>query len=139
MSIIVQLIINSGRNVSGVPSTLEVMSRGFEVPLLPFLSPMAGAFGSFLTGSATVSNIMFGNFLSQASMVMGMSGAVILSLELVGAAVGNMISLPDILAAEAVVGLKDKTREVLRGVALPCLIYLVLVGVIGMLVIELAK
>ncbi len=65
MSIMVQLIINSGFNLSGLPSTLKVISKGFEVPALPFLAPIAGAFGSFLTGSATISNIMFGNFLTR--------------------------------------------------------------------------
>ncbi len=134
MSIITQLIINSGFNLSGFPSTLKVISKGFEVSALPLLAPIAGAFGSFLTGSATISNIMFGNFLNTASQIMNMNAAKILALELVGAAAGNMIALADVLAAEAVVGLRNKTRDVLKAVIVPCLIYVIIVGAIGLLV-----
>jgi len=134
MSIIVQLIINSGNNLSGIPSSLSLIAKGFEVSALPLLAPMVGAFGSFLTGSATISNIMFGNFLNTASQIMNMNTAKILALELVGAAAGNMIALADIIAAEAVVGLRNKTRYVLKGVIIPCLIYIIIVGLVGLLV-----
>lgn len=133
MSIITQLIINSGFNLSGLPSALKVISKGFEVQALPFLAPIAGAFGSFLTGSATISNIMFGNLLNTASQVMNMNPSKILALELVGAAAGNMIALADVLAAEAVAGLRNKTRDVLKGVIVPCSIYVIIVGAIGLL------
>jgi lactate permease len=134
MSIIVQLIINSGNNLSGIPSSLSLIAKGFEISALPLLAPMVGAFGSFLTGSATISNIIFGNFLNTASQIMNMNTAKILALELVGAAAGNMIALADIIAAEAVVGLRNKTRYVLKGVIIPCLIYIIIVGLVGLLV-----
>jgi lactate permease len=135
MSIAAQLIINSGFNLSGKPSLLSMIAKGFEVSFLPFLAPFVGASGSFLTGSATVSNIMFGNFLNTASKVMDFDAAKILALGLVGAAAGNMIALADIITAEAVVGLHNKTRFVLKGVIVPCLVYLFVVGFIGLLVI----
>lgn len=137
MSIVVQLIINSGNNLSGITSALGVIAEGFEVAALPLLAPIVGAFGSFLTGSATISNLMFGNFLSKAGQIMRMDTAKILALELVGAAAGNMIALADIVAAEAVVGLKNQTRYVLKGVIIPCLIYAVMVGLVGLLVVRL--
>lgn len=133
MATIVQLMINSGNNFSGLPSSLEFIARGFENKSLPFLAPIMGALGSFLTGSVTVSNIMFGNFMQTASKVIGFNGGIILSLELVGAAAGNMIALADILAAEAVVGLHDQERQVLKGVIIPCAIYVLLTGLLGML------
>jgi lactate permease len=136
MSMIVQLIINSGNNLTGIPSVLQVLARGFETKALPFLAPLIGMFGSFLTGSATLSNIMFGNLLNTASLAMGMSGAIILALGLSGAAAGNMIALADIIVAEAVVGMRNKTKEVLKKVIVPCLIYVVLVGLIGLLVVR---
>lgn len=136
MSIAAQLIINSGFNLSGKLSLLSMIAKGFEVSFLPFLAPFVGAFGSFLTGSATVSNIMFGNFLNTASKVMNFDTAKILALGLVGAAAGNMIALADVITAEAVVGLHNKTRFVLRAVIIPCLIYLVIVGIFGLLLVN---
>lgn len=134
MSTIVRLMINSGRNLSGIPSSLELLAKGLETQFLPFFAPIIGSFGSFITGSATVSNIMFGSFLSTAGRQMGFNPSVILALELVGAAAGNMIAISDVLAAEAVVGLKREERGVIRGVIIPCTIYVLLAGIIGMLV-----
>ena len=95
------------------------------------MAPIVGAFGSFLTGSVTISNIMFGNSLALAAKELGLSVDTILALIVVGAAAGNMIALADIIVAEAVVGLKNEERKVLRGVIIPCLIYVILVGIIG--------
>lgn len=136
MSTLVQLMINSGQNFSGFPSLLQVIARSFETKFLPFWSPFIGAFGSFLTGSVTISNIMFGNFLSIASRVLNIDAAKILALELVGAAAGNMIALADMLAAEAVVGLQHKERQILKRVILPCIIYVFLTGLFGVLIVN---
>jgi lactate permease len=134
MSTMVQLMINSGNNLTGLPSSLEIIAKGFEVKALPMLAPFVGMFGAAITGSATISNIMFGSLLNTASRVMNMNSSVILALELVGAAAGNMIALADVIVAEAAVGLKNQTRNVLKGVIIPCIIYVSIVGVIGFIV-----
>lgn len=131
-SALVQLMINSGNNTSGISSAITLIAKIFETNLLPFFTPFISAFGSFLTGSVTVSNIMFGNFFSTAGSDLGYSVAVTLSLAVVGAAAGNMIALADMLAAQAVLGVKNQEREILKGVFIPCLIFLVMIGTIGM-------
>ncbi len=135
MSAFVQLMINSGQNYSGLPAAITLVAKGFETNWLPFFAPFIGAFGAFITGSATVSNIMFGNFFSVAGQALGFSVAVILSLGVVGASAGNMIALADMLAGEAVVGVKNQERRILKGVIIPCAVYLLLVGIIGMTII----
>lgn len=135
ISIMVQLMINSGQNISNNLSFLQIMAINFRTSLLPFISPFIGAFGSFLTGSVTISNIMFGSILQSTSIVMGFNTAIILSLELVGAAAGNMIALADIIPALTVVGLKGQEREVVKNVIIPCSIYVLLVGLVGLLII----
>ena len=135
MSSIVQIMINSGQNTSGLPAAIKLIAKGFETSLLPFFAPFIGAFGSFITGSATVSNIMFGNFFNTASIDLGLNVAVILALGVVGAAAGNMIALADILAAEAVTKIKNSEIQIIKGVIVPCVIYLILVGLIGILII----
>ena len=42
-----------------------------------------------------------------------------------------MIALADILTAEAVAGVKNSEVQVLKGVIVPCLVYLLIVGLIG--------
>jgi lactate permease len=132
ISVMAQLMVNSGQNFSGKISMLNIIASSFSSTFLPLLAPVIGAFGSFLTGSATVSNIMFGGIFSDSASVLGLNVAVILSLQLVGAAAGNMIALADILPAQAVVGLNGQERKVIKNVIIPCLIYVFLVGIFGL-------
>lgn len=134
MLAMVQIMMNSGQNLSGLPSAITLIAKGFETTLLPFFTPFVGAFGGFMTGSVTVSNIMFGTLFSTAATNLGLSVSIILALAVVGAGAGNMIALADILTAEAVVGVKNKEREILKGVFIPCLIYLTILGIIGLII-----
>ncbi len=134
MSSMVQIIINSGQNFSGLPSALSLMSSLFETRLIPLFAPFIGGFGAFITGSVTLSNVMFGNLFNLTALNIGFNPSIIMSLGVAGAAAGNMIALADILTAEAVVGEKNKEREVLKGVIIPCLTYLVILGIIGLLI-----
>jgi len=136
ISIMVQLMINSDKNISGISSFLQIIALNFKTSFLPFLAPFAGAFGSFLTGSATISNIMFGSIFQSASIAMGFNTVIILSLQVVGAAAGNMIALADIIPALTVVSLKGQEREIIKRVIIPCSIYVTLVGIVGLLIIQ---
>ncbi|HAQ02897.1 TPA: hypothetical protein DEP30_02350 [Candidatus Nomurabacteria bacterium] len=134
MLAMVQLMINGGNNSSGIYSAITLITNSFSTTWLPFFTPFVGAFGAFMTGSVTVSNIMFGNLFHVASLKLNLYSSAILSLGVVGAAAGNMIALADILTAEAVTGLKNSETKVLKGVIVPCLIYLSIIGLIGILV-----
>ena len=130
MSIVVQLMVTSGNNNSGALSIIDYIADVFETRLLPIWTPFIGAFGSFITGSATISNLLFGSFIANAALSLGFNVSKILGLELVGASAGNMIALADILSAETVVGIRGEERKVLKGVIIPCLIYIVLAIVV---------
>lgn len=136
MLAMVQIMINSGHNYSGLLSILSVITEIFDTKLLPFFVPFIGAFGAFMTGSVTVSNIMFGNLFNIAAIHLSLNSSIILALGVVGAAAGNMIALADILTAEAVTGIKNGELAVIKGVLIPCLTYLLLLGIIGMIVLN---
>jgi lactate permease len=135
LAAMVQIMINSGQNFSGIPSSLDYLARGVTSFLLPFWAPIIGAFGSFITGSATVSNVMFGDLLSVAGQTLHMDSAKILALALVGGAAGNMVALADILAATTVVGIKNEEYKVLKTVFPYCAIYVLLAWMVGLLII----
>ena len=136
MSVVSQIMVNSVHNPAALPSMVDFLAINVKNILLPLWAPVVGAFGSFLTGSATVSNLMFGNFLAATAGDLSLSVDKILALAVVGGAAGNMIALADIIAAEAVVGLKNEERKVLKGVIIPCAIYVLLVGIVGLLIIS---
>lgn len=133
MSTMIQMMISSGNNLSGNASVLSVITNKLNGSVLPFIVPYIGAFGSFLTGSITISNILFGSILVQASGLFGLNATKILALQISGAAIGNSMAISDIMAAEAVVGMKNKTRKVIRGVIGACLVCLSILGIVGVL------
>jgi lactate permease len=135
MLAMIQIMINSGNNTSGLSSAISIITKMFDTAVLPFFVPFIGAFGAFMTGSVTVSNIMFGNLFHMAALHLSMNSSIILALGVVGAAAGNMIALADILTAEAVTGLKNSEVSVLKGVIIPCLIYLSILGIIGIIIL----
>lgn len=136
MSTVVQLMASSGQNFSTLPSLLEIISQKLHTLNLPFFAPFIGAFGAFLTGSATVSNLMFGNLLKNAAQTLNLNVAKILALELVGAAAGNMLALSDMLAAETIVGLRHQERYLIKQLIIPCGVYVLLAGLIGILIVK---
>lgn len=127
----VQVLILSAHNEAGLPGALQVIAASIDPALLPWISPFVGAFGSFMAGSATVSNLLFGSIQADLAAAAGVSLANVLALQLVGAGVGNMVALSNILAVEATVGQTGNEAAILRKLAIPCLIYLALAAGVG--------
>jgi lactate permease len=115
--------------ISGI---LQSLSTVVVSSFLPLYAAFLGAFGSFLAGSATVSNLLFGEIQFQAAQKVGITTNLVLALQLVGAGVGNMIALANILAVQAAVGMKDQEASILKKLLLPCFIYLIFVGICGL-------
>ena len=103
----------------------------------PLLAPALGALGSFVTGSATASNVLFSSLQAQTAQALGLPVAWLLAAQTLGAAVGNIVCPHNIVAGAATVGLAGREAEVLRRTLLPCLVYLVAAGALAMVVVRL--
>ncbi len=112
---------------------LETIASHLIGPGLLYYSAFIGAFGSFLAGSATVSNLLFAQIQFLGSSSMHLPHSLILALQLTGAAAGNMIALPNILAVQAAVGEEGKEREALLALILPCGVYLMIATIVVLL------
>jgi len=123
----------TGYNSSGITSMVNIIANVFKSSLLIFFSPFIGAFGAFIAGSATVSTILFGSFQYSVAIDLGLSVSVLLALQVIGAGIGNMIALTNIVAAEATVKIHGYEHEIIRKTIIPCLIYLILVVILGLL------
>ncbi len=130
---IVQLLIVSSNNFSNLPGMLDQLTIFLLNDVFLIFSPILGVFGSFLSGSATVSNILFGALQVNAAQIIGVSGFLVLALQVVGAGIGNMLSLTNIVAAQATVNLKGMELIILKRTLVPALIYLLVVIIIGLL------
>lgn len=136
MLAMVEIMKNSGYNLSDIPSAINIIARALESRFLPLFAPFAGSFGALMTGSVTASSVMFGSLFNTTAISMGINSSIILALLVVGAGIGNMVALADILTAEAVLGEKNAEIKIVKGVLVPCLTCLALVGIIGMIIIK---
>ncbi|MBI1368443.1 MAG: L-lactate permease [Planctomycetes bacterium] len=134
----VRVYINSGTNAAGLDSMPHVMAQWVAVHVggvWPMFAGVIGAMGAFIAGSNTVSNLMFSEFQYGVATRLGLSGAMIVALQSVGAAAGNMIAIHNVVAASATVGLLGREGQTLRKTVLPTLYYLIVIGVLGLIAV----
>jgi len=103
----------------------------------PLLAPALGALGSFVTGSATASNVLFSTLQAQTAQALGLPVAALLAAQSFGAAIGNVVCPHNLVAGAATVGLAGREAEILRRTLWPCLLYLALGGALTLLVASL--
>jgi len=134
----VRIFINSGINgadLASMPVTTANFAAGLVGDAFPALSATVGALGAFIAGSNTVSNMMFSQFQFEVAQTLTISSAVVVALQAVGAAAGNMIAIHNVVAASATVGLLGREGATLRKTIIPTLYYLFVTGVIGLVAI----
>ncbi|MGO4886688.1 L-lactate permease [Anaerobacillus sp. MEB173] len=130
----VQVFINSGVNTSGYDSMPIVLAEGISHIFganWPLVAPTIGAIGAFVAGSNTVSNMMFGLFQFGVADNIGVNPAVVVALQAVGGAAGNMICVHNVVAASAAVGLIGKEGRLIRKTLLPMTYYVIFAGGLG--------
>lgn len=133
----VQIMVHSGNNWSGFQGMIAIIAEAANTRALPFVAPFIGVFGAFIAGSATVSNLLFGQFQASSASILGFDVAIILSLQIVGAGIGNMIALTNIVAAQATVKLHGEERAILRRTFWPAMLYAGAAGLFGLILIYL--
>lgn len=135
----VRIYINSGLNPTGLPGMPIAMAEwvaGNVGDIYPFFAPSIGALGAFIAGSNTVSNLMFTLFQYGVAAKLAMPSFIIVALQAVGAAAGNMIAIHNVVAASATVGFLGKEGMVLRKTIWPTIYYLIIVGLLGIIFIS---
>ena len=96
--------------------------------MFPLISPFIGAFGSLVAGSKTVSNIMFMNLQFEAALIVGLPTMLIAMSQSIGAAVGNMVCIHNIVAVTATTNATGKEGKLLVAATPPCVIYALLLA-----------
>ena len=135
----VRILINSGVNLGGLPSMPRAMAELVASSVghvYPFFAPAVGALGAFIAGSNTVSNLMLAQFQFDTAQLIGVSGAMLVATQAVGAAAGNMIAIHNVVAASATVGLLGREGAVLRMTIIPTIYYLVMAGLLTLIAIH---
>ncbi|MGJ7922119.1 L-lactate permease [Neobacillus sp. LXY-4] len=130
----VQVFSNSGLNAADLISMPQYIAQSFANNLGAiwiFVAPFLGELGAFITGSATVSTLTFAPIQYNVANQIGLDPQIVLALQLVGGAAGNMICVHNVVAASAVVGLEGKEGEIIRKTLIPAIVYGLLIGTAG--------
>jgi lactate permease len=115
----------SGMTYSLAEGASKVFGRFY-----PFFSPAIGTLGTFMTGSNTNSNVVFGLLQKQTAELAGLSVPVILAAQTAGGSIGSMLAPAKILVGCSTVGLAGKEGPVL-GITMKY--GLIITGFIGLL------
>jgi lactate permease len=132
----VRILINSGVNDFGYSSMPIAMAEWVANTMgwiYPAFAASVGALGAFIAGSNTVSNMMLSQFQFSTATNLGLTGSLMVSLQAVGAAAGNMIAIHNVVAASATVGMLGREGYILRKTILPTIYYVVFAGIIGLI------
>lgn len=130
----VQVFINSSGGAAGyeqMPIALAEGVANLAGSAWPFFSTFIGGLGAFVGGSNTVSNMMFALFQFGVGERIFADPLWIVALQAVGGASGNIITVHNVVAASAVVGLIGKEGAVIRKTLLPFCYYALMTGSIG--------
>ena len=80
----------------------------------PLFAPLVGSLGTFVSGSATTSNILFTEFQLSIANAIGLPNVAMVAAQGVGAAIGNLIAPHNIIAGCATVGLVGREGAIMR-------------------------
>lgn len=136
----VQIMLNTNNNPHGLETMLKLMAQFFANlagDAYVAVAPSIGILGAFFSGSNTVSNILFSGLQFDAAKLVGLDPVIILALQNVGGAIGNMICINNIVAVSATVGLLGKgEHKLLTYNLLPCALYMLLAVSVGIVLLS---
>ncbi|MFW5499256.1 MULTISPECIES: L-lactate permease [unclassified Maridesulfovibrio] len=114
-----------------MPLALAEAVSGLAGHTWPMFASFVGGLGSFITGSNTVSDLLFAEFQWGVAAKLDLPRQIIVAAQGVGGAMGNMICIHNIVAACAVVGLSGMEGAILKRTVWPFLVYGVVVGIVA--------
>lgn len=129
-------VVDSLLNPNAYPSMPLAMAKAVAAVAgssWPMLASFVGGLGSFITGSNTVSDLLFAEFQWGVAAQLSMPRQIIVAAQVVGGAMGNMVCIHNIVAVCAVVGLTGREGALLKRCFLPFVLYGLVVGIVASL------
>ena len=118
---------------SGMITTMATTTVDATGAFYPFISPLIGAAGSFITGSATTSGVLFGKLQADSALVIGaneIGQAWLAAANAAGACVGKIISPQSIAIGVAAVGLRGVESQIMQFAIKVFLPFIIIMGAI---------
>jgi lactate permease len=90
--------------------------------------------GSFFAGSATVSNLTFAGIQDSIARTLGFDRTSILALQSVGAAMGTIVAISNIVAVSSILELVNQEGLILKRTGIPLIVYGLIAGLSGLII-----
>ena len=127
MSIVALAKVMGYSGMIGVIAQILVLVTGDFYPLI---APLIGALGTFVTGSDTSANVLFGGLQVEAANAIGMNPYWLAAANTAGATAGKMISPQSIAVATAATGIIGSEGKILQATLKVCAIYVIIIGLV---------
>lgn len=115
---------------SGMTSSISFGLCAITGNFYPLISPLLGAIGTFVTGSDTSANILFGGLQVEAAKSLSIDPYWIASANTAGATAGKMISPQSIAIATSATGLIGQEGKIFSSTIKYCIGYVIVLGII---------
>ncbi|MDR2489210.1 MAG: L-lactate permease [Desulfovibrio sp.] len=135
-AIVSAIAAGTAQKMPSMPLALATATAGMLGSIWPMFASYIGGLGAFITGSHTVSNMLFGQFQWDMAGQLNLPKVVILGCQSAGGAMGNMVCIHNIIAACTVVGLVDREGEILKKTVIPFILYGLAVGTVALILLS---
>lgn len=115
---------------SGMTSSISFGLCAMTGTFYPLISPLLGAIGTFVTGSDTSANILFGGLQVEAAKSLSIDPYWIAAANTAGATAGKMISPQSIAIATSATGLIGSEGKIFGSTLKFCLGYVLILGIL---------
>ena len=99
-------------------------------PVYPFVAPLIGVLGAFITGSGTSTNVLFGNLQLETALSLNLNPYWITAANVMGAGIGKMVCPQNIAIGAGAIGITGSDSKILAAVFKYFVMYALLAGVI---------
>ncbi len=124
---------------SGMTAQLAQGAAAVSGGFYPLFAPLVGILGSFITGSNTNSNIIFGKFQFSVAESLGVSTVLMCGLQSIAGSVGVSIGPTNILMAASATGMSGQESRIYKKVMAFVLLAALALGVINFLLLMVFK
>lgn len=115
---------------SGMINAIAIVLVAVTGSFFPIISPMLGALGTFVTGSDTSANLLFGKLQAEVAESINVNPYWLAASNTAGATIGKMISPQSIAVAASATNLVGQEGNILKQTAKYCFIFVIILGVL---------
>ncbi|HAX72071.1 MAG TPA: lactate permease [Firmicutes bacterium] len=115
---------------SGMIQAIAVVLVSVTGTFFPIISPFLGALGTFITGSDTSANLLFGSLQTSVAKQIGVSDYWLAAANTSGATLGKMISPQSIAIAASATNLVGQEGTLLSKTVKYCIGFVIVLGII---------